>query len=598
MNKKRAFILRKLDSSKRIESFDEVYILSDYYHEIEHHNKKLLEIENSFRKSIEEEFRQKIKNFGHLTFKRKSIIERLSINNDTYWYYLRFSLYHHLIPKFFEYNLIKKYKSSFGTNEHITFFTKYKHTNIEGNITLNNEETIESKSKLNSKINLLIIFALRSFIGFYRSISIKRKENVILLEPYNQQKLIDIENPNQFIYGDYYNEYFTNHALKKDDFFFLSDIYPPPLNEDIKLKKAYFTNKYSRKSLNFEYFITIILINPINLYKAYKFNKQLKKNLVLDNKELTYSEALLLSFLRNKSKLMVYIWLREKAAKIATKNKKIKRIICHHEQSVNHFSIIKGGRENNLISVGIQHGVLTPYHMQYIYDSRDLPYLPTVDYMITWGEYWNNLLIDLSIYSKKNCFSLGQIRTDIIPKINQHSHNHNKKNILFASQPAIIGEEIRYNIAHDILLSAKSLDYNLIIKPHPGEKDAINFFKKVAEDVGYFDYSISNDDLYKLLSNSDCLITYHSTVSSEAVYFFKPVIILDYKEYDISDYSKFEGAIFTAKHKEELLNILDLLIKGELKISLETQKKFISNYSFSIDGKTSERYINFINSLK
>ena len=450
---------------------------------------------------------------------------------------------------------------------------------------------------MSAKINLALIFVIRSLIGLYRSISIKRKENIILLEPYNQQQLIDIENPDQFISGDYYNEYFTNHALKRDDFFFLSDIYPPPLSEDIKLKKAYFVNKYSKRSLNFEYFIALVLINPINLYKAYKINKQLKKNLSFNNNELCYTDNLLFNFLQSKSKLLTYIWIREKAAKIATRNKNIKRIIGHHEQSINHFSIIKGSRENNIISIGIQHGVLTPFHMQYIYDSRDLSYKPTADYMITWGDYWNNLLIDSSIYTKNNCFALGQIRTDVIPNLNKLYHGNSKKNILFASQPAIIGEEIRYNLARDILMSAKSLNYKLIIKPHPGEKDAIIFFKKVANDVNYYDYVISNNDLYKLLSESDCLMTYHSTVSSEAVYFLKPVIILDYKEYDISNYSKFEGAIFTIKNKNELINTLDLLINDKLKISLETQKKFISKYSFSIDGKTSERYINFIQSL-
>ena len=92
------------------------------------------------------------------------------------------------------------------------------------------------------------------------------------------------------------------------------------------------------------------------------------------------------------------------------------------------------------------------------------------------------------------------------------------------------------------------------------------------------------------------LITYFSTVGTEAVYFYKPLIILDHLKQDIQNYHK-ENVAFQATNSNELKNYINKILSDDLKINVKAYQNFINKYAYKIDGKVSERCLNFIKNL-
>ena len=99
--------------------------------------------------------------------------------------------------------------------------------------------------------------------------------------------------------------------------------------------------------------------------------------------------------------------------------------------------------------------------------------------------------------------------------------------------------------------------------------------------------------MYFLLSVCDVLITCFSTVASEAIYFYKPLIILDHLKQDLLNYYK-EGVAFQATDSNEIKEYINKILTGELTINQKAYQNFINKYAYKIDGKVSERCLNFI----
>ena len=64
---------------------------------------------------------------------------------------------------------------------------------------------------------------------------------------------------------------------------------------------------------------------------------------------------------------------------------------------------------------------------------------------------------------------------------------------------------------------------------------------------------------------------------------------------DIKGYHK-EGIAFQATDQKELKDYIIKLLNGQLTIKEENYQNYIQNFAFKIDGRVSERIINFIKS--
>ena len=59
-----------------------------------------------------------------------------------------------------------------------------------------------------------------------------------------------------------------------------------------------------------------------------------------------------------------------------------------------------------------------------------------------------------------------------------------------------------------------------------------------------------------------------------------------------------EGVAFQATNDSELKNYIIKILKGDLCINQEAYDKYISRNAYKIDGKASERCLNFIKTLR
>jgi len=168
---------------------------------------------------------------------------------------------------------------------------------------------------------------------------------------------------------------------------------------------------------------------------------------------------------------------------------------------------------------------------------------------------------------------------------------------MFASQPQR-DSVLREKAAFDVFTSVKDLEnVELVLKLHPAEKDDFDYYRNIAKKAACNNFRIVLEfDLYLLISISDIVITCFSTVGAETVYFNKPLIILDHLKQDIQRYHE-EGIAFQTTNDKELNEVIIPLLSGELKLDKKAYQEYIQKYALSIDGKVSERVLDFIRSF-
>lgn len=589
--KKNILILRELSEAEwtEINHTENIAVYSTIHKDKP--NIKYIELDPENQKQILQEIFDIMLSAGAKQQEQKEALnEALKIHEIAYWYYIRFTFYFQKYPPYVEEQNIIQIASSLNLSN-ITVYSNFSHS-FDAKYYLPNKT--KKTNTITWVISFLFIFLSRAFIGFLLNFKNKSNKNIILIEPYNQQKIIDIRNTNQIIRGDYYNEYLTDYTSTQHDFLFMSDYYIPKFGDKQDITKALFFNKYTRKSLYFEFYFLCHVLNPFNWRRAIRFRNNLRQRISL----LQHNDfhKYIIPFIKSKINLLTLMNIREEVIKKWLKKNRVQSITCHHEQAYHHYSFVMAARQVNVTSIGFQHGIIHPLHPHYIFTPDDKKYKPFPDYMIAWGEHWKNFLVKKSIYSASDVICLGQIRTDIIEHLPK-PESKNTLQVLYASQPHYRAE-IRDRITHDIFdVMKKFPKIRLVIKPHPGEKDAQAYFSSKGQETGYHDWEITRSDLYVLLNESDLLLTYNSTVASEAIYFKKPVFLYDPENRDLSGYTPYLGAVFNNVNPQELYGNFDTFVKGGLPINEAVQDKFIEMFGYKIDGKTSFRYMEFIRNI-
>ena len=201
-------------------------------------------------------------------------------------------------------------------------------------------------------------------------------------------------------------------------------------------------------------------------------------------------------------------------------------------------------------------------------------------------------------YKPEALIVTGQIRTDIIPYLTHRELPKKGFTIVYASQPqrdAILREKT----AIDIFKAVKTIpECNLTVKLHPNERYDIAYYQNLANQVGITNIEIlANAELYIILSECDAAITSFSTVGTEIIYFNKPLIIYDPLKQDLQKYKE-EGVALQATNSSEVQSYLQKIKDGEITYSEQEYKKFIKYNAFKIDGKVSERCIDFYKKIE
>ncbi len=139
----------------------------------------------------------------------------------------------------------------------------------------------------------------------------------------------------------------------------------------------------------------------------------------------------------------------------------------------------------------------------------------------------------------------------------------------------------------------------LVVKIHPFENErpirylARNFTQKSRVRI------VKEIELFSLLASSDAVITYNSTVGLSAMVLGKPVLVVNLTGYpDTVPYVSTGSALGVYREEEMTAAIEELLRGGEkVKEMLESQKKFVEDYTFKTDGRAKERFFELLAGL-
>lgn len=550
------------------------------------------------KKRINYKVMEQVLQFGEKPIEGIALTDCLTFGKASLWHYHKFRIYFNTRNAIYELTKLKSIANKF---EKVYFFGEGEILKRSGALPQNVVFFNSSVKKQKKQIQLFkyaLFFILRVFTGFFRIPNLKAKK-YLLIDHSEKQTCLDLSTLKPV--SDNYNLGYLFDKLDKD-FAILDEIEvvkPGEKNSGL-FNSIHFFRKGKRKYINNE---------PI-LFKAV-FNRSIHKEVNLNSTNL-YNfykrleaevndpvEKLIAGFLKDFHKTSTFYLFKYGAYKLFFRSNPFKSVASIDENSPRIKVILDAARSEGIKTIGIQHGTIHNLHPAFLFTEKDRERKIMPDLTFVWGEHWKRFLSEEGNYPLNSLVVTGQVRTDIIPKLIeqnklQKESGQRKFTILFASQPQR-DPELRRQAAEDVFKTAKnSTDSYLIVKLHPAEKNDFGYYKQIAESVGCKNFKlVYAADLYKLISESDAVITCFSTVGAETTFFDKPLIILDHLKQDIQNYHK-KGIAFQAVNQSQLEEIINKIKEKQLKPDKQAYQKYIAEYSFNVDGKTAERIIKAI----
>jgi|GEM_PF-1794866 len=299
-------------------------------------------------------------------------------------------------------------------------------------------------------------------------------------------------------------------------------------NPLIKSSKAF------DESLNINRILSQYIPSISSIVNFRKFNSSLNR-LFSSLSSVEDSDVYLLQFIKkHRSAYIVYHLIYRSFLKYL-KDAKIRNILVSDENSPQSRAIIDAAKKFGIKSFAFQHGTIHDLHPAYIFGKyeHEVP-LPTMTFV--WGAHYAELLKKSGGYRNDQVHSSGRLPVYVDKSLNRHI-DRNRKIIVFATQPQR-NPALRKRQLEDVMMTAQKLSqsYQLVIRPHPREKDD-SYFIDIASAIGVDNFLI--DRTSDLISHFECchiLITSFSTVGLEFISYHKPLLILDYLKEDLIGY--------------------------------------------------------------
>lgn len=546
----------------------------------------------------------------------QTLIEQLTLNGTTHWFYLRMSLFYRYHSILSNARKITLSLQQIGILPHQINTLHVFHTQVHISPLLpqsmplrlylpppQNAQPNKTKTPYWFMAQYLLMFLLRALLGIWqlRLLVGTKPQHVLVTDPELLQNMVDIHNPEATLQTDTYLGYLMEEVKNRPDFLFLSEIQPPRLDNARKrrISRKLLLPAYPGRTLHFDVFTFFTLLNPITWLQLYRAYRSLRR--IRPHPTQNVGNRCLFELLPDTYPLILQGVFRYRAARLFASMARVAGIAAPNEHAVNNKPLLDAVAANGGISIGIQHGTLSVFYQ--CFHPNDVQYKHLPHHTIFWGNYYLQALSkENGNYTPQNSICLGQLRTDAIPALSQKLTKKalhprladDKPLLLYLSQPLIGNEQpLRQQIAADFLELGKHFPHcQLLIKPHPLETDH-RFFYDIAQQVGNTNFLLLTEELYRLLAVADVVITYHSTAGAEAVYFKKILLVADYLHNDAAGYIQ-QGVGLGYHNAKELLELVRRVLTGKCTINNQQQNLFITNRTCAIDGQTAKRYLEFI----
>jgi len=285
-------------------------------------------------------------------------------------------------------------------------------------------------------------------------------------------------------------------------------------------------------------------------------------------------------------------------------------ILLANEYGVFERALVEAGKLKGIPTLAIQHGFIGPLHVGYMYSkdsisadgSVETPYCPIPDKTALYGQFYYDLLTQISAYSRSSVVITGQPRYDKLAMANRIFSREQfcdklgldpkRKIVLIATQPWHMKEAF----IRSVLIALKHFpEAQIVIKPHPEEKE--DFYGKMVEKENIKVTILpSKSDTFEALYACDLLVAAYSTVITEALVLGKLAVTISLGE---EPAPFFKGVTLRVDKKEDLAPaIRKALYDEKAKEKLrKAGRKFVFNHTYKLDGKATERVVNLIEQM-
>lgn len=573
---------------------------------IEKHNARKIVLSPQETNDINQSTFNEVLHFCHTPKGNILPIDLFKHKNISYWYFLRSSVYVNYRTVVTENELLLKILVQVPAGEKTLVYgqsiLQSASNTLPAGIQLIKPvyqkhsplKTLREKSTYLAIVCLRAFFTLLKFPVFF----LYRKRHMVLYD--NRIKNGIFSMSGKIKQGDHNVFYLLEKTTGKKNFCNASIISPP--GSTIKLKQKFswklVFNAFP-KTWNHDFFLALTTLNPVLYSRARKLKKRIVTLKQLPVKNMR--DELLTNSILKYSKITSVAMFSQAASNLLVKTFKPLSLTMTGEHNLVMMTLVNAAATRKIKTNAIQHGVMHGLHPHYVFSRADHQYFNFADTTHVWGPYWKDQLIKNNYLEKKVRVS-GQMRTDCISMAGKIKKSEvieglgdHKKIILYIGFPHRTDwAKMREQILTDVFLAAGSLsNVELIMKPHPNEDDYENI-QRLAKTAGVTNYRILQQDLFLLLMVADVVISYHSTVGSEAVMFNKPLVIANYDGADLLGYIR-DGVAFETRDGQQLKTTVEGLLSGNIQpVASDITSRYAYNNNYLVDGNRTDDVITFI----
>jgi len=545
--------------------------------------------------------------FGDKQIDGKPVSVWLTFGAMPLWHYQRFRIYFPLRNLLLEFAELKKLSID---SEKVICFSGNRFLSSLPELPPNLEQRFGSVSQ-KASVNYFVVLAyacfalLRFFIGAFQMMNIRGKRHLILDR---SEKQVCIDPFTLRTKPDNYNlSYLLDRSGK--DFLVISEVDIPKFtaSSNFRLQGFHFWQQgRMQRTLYGEYILFRAMLSSQVRRERDTILKILDSTVEMIGKaSLSAPERLIFSFYIDLRRTNSFFVVKHLAYLRFFERHRFITISCIDENSPSVRCILDAGRAFGAKAIGIQHGNIGDAQPAYLFTDSDRQNSIMADYTLVWGDYWKEFLVTKGNYLSGNIHVIGQLRTDLIPRLKEIGTSDikmklagSKSLVVFASQPQP-DARLRRQAAFDVFTALKDeKDIIILVKLHPAERYAFDYYNAIATEASCQNYKLVYDiDLYRLIAACDVLITCYSTVGTEAVYFAKPMIILDHNRDDLLGYYA-EGVAAQATGIDDLKMMVRGFLDGQRQPDEAAYEAFISAYAYRIDGHAVDRCLSFLRRLE
>jgi hypothetical protein len=319
--------------------------------------------------------------------------------------------------------------------------------------------------------------------------------------------ILILNHPRRKFQGGYFIDIYTDPILDSLDnnYYVLEQSYNLIHKKPVKDERLLYLDGIEFPGLFYGYYYQYVFF--YNSEPIHELSLLISKKFQLDYKKVKSVIS------RNSARF--YYYYKKIVRLIDEVNPKVLVIVPHYTTINRAFTFV--AHKRNIPVVELQHGTISPYHVQYNLSEKKLKTFP--DFIFLWGDNWKNKI--RFPLDKDKLISVGYPYLEQNKIVKQTTKNKTNK-ILFLSQWTI-GEKLM-NWA--LRLALKRPDIQILFKLHPREYDQAKHTYKNLGKLKNVEIITDTPSLYDLFRQSSIQVGVYSTALIEGVMFDLPTIVL------------------------------------------------------------------------